>query len=332
MSEYDMAIIGGGPIGLFAAFYAGLRDMKTILIEAQDELGGQLISLYPEKIVYDVGGIPGIQAYELAQRLIEQAKMFGPEIRVNELADWIEKTNDNMWIVKTDKGSYKTKTILIAAGIGKIVPSRLGAKGEIEYENKGVYYTVRRKKDFEGKRVLIVGGGDSAVDWALTLAPVAKSVTLIHRRDQFRAHERSVKELFSVAKVYVWHELKEVKGDGSKVTQAIIFDNRTKEEKVLDIDSVIISIGYKGDLGNIPKWGVNMKGRDILTNGRMETNLPGVYAAGDIVQQENSPKLALIAVGFAQAAIAVSVAKKYIEPSASLFAGHSSEMDKFKSK
>ncbi|MEM4115661.1 MAG: NAD(P)/FAD-dependent oxidoreductase [Saccharolobus sp.] len=332
MSEYDMAIIGGGPIGLFAAFYAGLRDMKTILIEAQDELGGQLISLYPEKIVYDVGGIPGIQAYELAQRLIEQAKMFGPEIRVNELADWIEKTNDNMWIVKTDKGSYKTKTILIAAGIGKIVPSRLGAKGEIEYENKGVYYTVRRKKDFEGKRVLIVGGGDSAVDWALTLAPVAKSVTLIHRRDQFRAHERSVKELFSVAKVYVWHELKEVKGDGSKVTQAIIFDNRTKEEKVLDIDSVIISIGYKGDLGNIPKWGVNMKGRDILTNGRMETNLPGVYAAGDIVQEENSPKLALIAVGFAQAAIAVSVAKKYVEPSASLFAGHSSEMDKFKSK
>ncbi|MEM3911896.1 MAG: NAD(P)/FAD-dependent oxidoreductase, partial [Saccharolobus sp.] len=129
MSEYDMAIIGGGPIGLFAAFYAGLRDMKTILIEAQDELGGQLISLYPEKIVYDVGGIPGIQAYELAQRLIEQAKMFGPEIRVNELADRIEKTNDNMWIVKTDKGSYKTKTILIAAGIGKIVPSRLGAKG-----------------------------------------------------------------------------------------------------------------------------------------------------------------------------------------------------------
>ena len=332
MSEYDMAIIGGGPIGLFAAFYAGLRDMKTILIEAQDELGGQLISLYPEKIVYDVGGIPGIQAYELAQRLIEQAKMFGPEIRVNELADRIEKTNDNMWIVKTDKGSYKTKTILIAAGIGKIVPSRLGAKGEIEYENKGVYYTVRRKKDFEGKRVLIVGGGDSAVDWALTLAPVAKSVTLIHRRDQFRAHERSVKELFSVAKVYVWHELKEVKGDGSKVTQAIIFDNRTKEEKVLDIDSVIISIGYKGDLGNIPKWGVNMKGRDILTNGRMETNLPGVYAAGDIVQEENSPKLALIAVGFAQAAIAVSVAKKYVEPSASLFAGHSSEMDKFKSK
>ena len=332
MTEYDMAIIGGGPIGLFATFYAGLRDMKAILIDAQDELGGQLISLYPEKNVYDVGGIPGIQAYELAQRLIEQAKMFGPEIRVNEWADWIEKTNDNMWIVKTDKGSYKTKTILIAAGIGKIVPSRLGAKGEIEYENKGVYYTVRRKKDFEGKRVLIVGGGDSAVDWALTLAPVAKSVTLIHRRDQFRAHERSVKELFRVAKVYVWHELKEVKGDGSKVTQAIIFDNRTKEEKVLDIDSVIISIGYKGDLGNIPKWGVNMKGRDILTTGRMDTNLPGVYAAGDIAQQENSPKLALIAVGFAQAAIAVSVAKKYIEPNASLFAGHSSEMDKFKSK
>jgi thioredoxin reductase (NADPH) len=332
MSEYDMIIIGGGPIGLFSAFYAGLRDMKTLLIDAQDELGGQLVTLYPEKTVYDVGGIPGIQAYELAQRLVEQAKMFGPEIRINEWADWIERTNDNMWIVKTDKGSYKAKTVLIAAGIGRIIPSRLGAKGEIEYENKGVYYTVRRKKDFEGKKVLIVGGGDSAVDWALTLAPIAKSVTLIHRRDQFRAHERSVKELFRVANVYVWHELKEVKGDGNQITQAIIFDNRTKEEKVLDVDAVIISIGYKGDLGNIPKWGLNMKGRDILVNGKMETNLPGVYAAGDIVQQVDSPKLALIAVGFAQAAIAVSVAKKYIEPNASLFAGHSSEMDKFKSK
>ncbi|QXJ31491.1 NAD(P)/FAD-dependent oxidoreductase [Saccharolobus shibatae] len=332
MNEYDMVIIGGGPVGLFGTFYAGLRDMKALLIDAQDELGGQLVSLYPEKIVYDVGGFAGIQAYELAQRLIEQAKMFGPDIRVNEWADMIEKTSDNMWIVKTDKGSYKTKTIFIAAGIGKIVPSRLGAKGEIEYENKGVYYTVRRKKDFENKRVLVVGGGDSAVDWALNLAPVAKSVTLIHRRDQFRAHERSVKELFRVANVYVWHELKEVKGDGNKVTQAIIFDNRTKEEKVLDVDSVIISIGYKGDLGNIPKWGVNMKGRDIVVNGKMETNLPGVYAGGDIVQLESSPKLALIAVGFAHAAIAISVAKKYVEPSASLFAGHSSEMDKFKPK
>ncbi|AGJ61519.1 Thioredoxin reductase [Sulfolobus islandicus LAL14/1] len=327
-----MVIIGGGPVGLFGTFYAGLRDMKALLIDAQDELGGQLVSLYPEKIVYDVGGLAGIQAYELAQRLIEQAKMFGPDIRVNEWADMIEKTSDNMWIVKTDKGSYKTKTIFIAAGIGKIVPSRLGAKGEIEYENKGVYYTVRRKKDFEGKRILVVGGGDSAVDWALNLAPVAKSVTLIHRRDQFRAHERSVKELFRVANVYVWHELKEIKGDGNKVTQAIIFDNRTKEEKVLNVDSVIISIGYKGDLGNIPKWGVNMKGRDIVVNGKMETNLPGVYAGGDIVQLEGSPKLALIAVGFAHAAIAISVAKKYVEPSASLFAGHSSEMDKFKPK
>ena len=326
-----MVIIGGGPVGLYATFYAGLRDMKVVLIDAQDELGGQLVSLYPEKMVYDVGGFPGILAYDLAQNLIEQAKMFSPEIRIKEWADTLQKTEDNMWIVKTDKGStFKTKTVLIAAGIGKITPSRLGVKGELEYENKGVYYTVRRKKDFEGKRVLIVGGGDSAVDWALTLAPIAKSVTLIHRRDQFRAHERSVKQLFQVATVYTWHELKEVDGDGTKVTRAVIFDNRTKEEKVLDVDAVIISIGHKGDLGNMLKWGLNMKGRDIIVNARMETNLPGVYAAGDIASQEGAPKLALIAVGFGQAAIAVSVAKKYIDPNASLFAGHSSEMDKFK--
>ncbi|BDC18330.1 NAD(P)/FAD-dependent oxidoreductase [Acidianus sp. HS-5] len=331
MSEYDMIIVGGGPVGLFGAFYATLRDMKTMVIDSQDELGGQLVSLYPEKMVYDVGGYPGILGYDLAQRLVEQAKMFSPDIRLKEWVDMIQKTDDNMWIVRTDKGNqFKTKTVLIAMGIGKIMPSRLGAKGEVEYENKGLYYTVRRKKDFEGKRVLIVGGGDAAVDWALTLAPVAKSVTLIHRRDQFRAHERSVRELFQVATVYTWHELKEVKGDGNKVTQAIIFDNRTKEEKTLDVDSVIISIGFKGDLGNLPKWGVAMKGRDVLVNPRMETNLPGVYAAGDIVSQEGAPKLALIAVGFGQVAIATSVAKKYIDPNASLFAGHSSEMDKFK--
>ncbi|AAY79459.1 thioredoxin reductase [Sulfolobus acidocaldarius DSM 639] len=327
-----MVIIGGGPIGLYATFYAGLRDMRALVIDAQDELGGQLVTLYPEKVVYDVGGYPGILAYDLAQNLIEQAKMFSPDIRINEWADMIERTPDNMWIIKTDKGgAFKTKTILIAAGIGKIIPSRLNAKGEIEYENKGVYYTVRRKRDFEGKRILIVGGGDSAVDWALTLSPVAKSVTLIHRRDQFRAHERSVKQMFQVATVYTWHELKEVKGDGSKVTQAVIFDNRTKEEKTLDVDAVIISIGHKGDLGNMVKWGLNMKGRSITVNGKMETNLAGVYAAGDIVEQEGTPKLALIATGFAQAAIAVSVAKKYIDPNASVFAGHSSEMDnKFK--
>ncbi len=331
MSEYDMIIVGGGPVGLFGAFYATLRDMKTMVIDSQDELGGQLVSLYPEKMVYDVGGYPGILGYDLAQRLIEQAKMFSPDIRIKEWVDMIQRTDDNMWIVKTDKGNqFKTKTVLIAMGIGKIMPSRLGAKGEVEYENKGLYYTVRRKKDFEGKRVLIVGGGDAAVDWALTLAPVAKSVTLIHRRDQFRAHERSVRELFQVATVYTWHELKEVKGDGNKVTQAVIFDNRTKEEKTLDVDSIIISIGFKGDLGNLPKWGVAMKGRDVIVNPRMETNLPGVYAAGDIASQEGAPKLALIAVGFGQVAIATSVAKKYIDPNASLFAGHSSEMDKFK--
>ncbi|ARM75028.1 NAD(P)/FAD-dependent oxidoreductase [Acidianus manzaensis] len=331
MSEYDMTIIGGGPVGLFGAFYATLRDLKTIVIDSQDELGGQLVSLYPEKMVYDVGGYPGILGYDLAQKLVEQAKMFSPELRTKEFVNDLQRTDDGMWIVKTDKGTQvKTKTVLIAIGIGKIMPSRLGAKGEIEYENKGLYYAVRRKKDFEGKRILIVGGGDAAVDWALTLAPIAKSVTLIHRRDQFRAHERSVKQLFQVATVYTWHELKEVKGDGSKVTQAIIFDNRTKEDKTLDVDSIIISIGYKGDLGNLPKWGIQMKGRDVIVNSRMETNLPGVYAAGDIALQEGTPKLALIAVGFGQVAIATSVAKKYIDPSASLFAGHSSEMDKFK--
>lgn len=221
MKEYDIIIVGGGPIGLFATFYSGLRDMSALLIDAQDELGGQLVTIYPEKMVYDVGGYPGILAYDLAQNLIEQAKMFSPDIRLKEWVDWITRTQDNLWVIKTDKGNeFKAKTILLALGIGRITPSRLGAGGEIEYENRGVYYTVKRKKDFEEKRILIVGGGDSAVDWAINLAPVAKSITLIHRRDQFRAHESSVKQLYNIASVHTWHELKEVKGDGSKVALA----------------------------------------------------------------------------------------------------------------
>ncbi|AAY81437.1 NAD(P)/FAD-dependent oxidoreductase [Sulfolobus acidocaldarius] len=332
MKEYDIIIVGGGPIGLFATFYSGLRDMSALLIDAQDELGGQLVTIYPEKMVYDVGGYPGILAYDLAQNLIEQAKMFSPDIRLKEWVDWITRTQDNLWVIKTDKGNeFKAKTILLALGIGRITPSRLGAGGEIEYENRGVYYTVKRKKDFEEKRILIVGGGDSAVDWAINLAPVAKSITLIHRRDQFRAHESSVKQLYNIASVHTWHELKEVKGDGSKVTQAVIFDNRTKEEKTLDVDAVIISIGHKGDLGNVPRWGLNMKGRDILVNAKMETNLPGVYAAGDIASQEGVPKMALIAIGFSEAAIATSMAKKYIDPNVSIFGGHSSEIMKSRS-
>jgi len=331
MSEYDITIIGGGPTGLFACFYAGLRDMKTLLIDGQEELGGQLVTLYPEKYIYDVGGFPKILAYDLAQNLIEQAKTFSPDLRTREWVEEVSKGNDGLWIIRTDKGNtFKTKTVLIAAGIGKITPNRLGVKGEIEYEGRGVYYSVKRKKDFEGKRVLIVGGGDSAVDWALTLSTVARSVTLIHRRDKFRAHERNVAELFKVAKVYLWHELKEVLGNGEKIEGAVIFDNRTKEEKTLDVDAIIISIGHKGDLGNIPKWGINMKGREIIVNSKMETNLPGIYAAGDIASQEGLPKMSLIAVGFSQAAIAVSMAKKYVNPDSSVFGGHSSEIMKIK--
>ncbi|WP_126449395.1 NAD(P)/FAD-dependent oxidoreductase [Sulfodiicoccus acidiphilus] len=331
MSEYDMVVIGGGPVGMFTTFYAGLRDMRVLTVDAQDELGGQLVSLYPEKIIYDVGGYPAISAYELAQKLAEQMKTFGPDVRMKEYVDWIRQNEDKTWSVETNTGyKAKTKTVAIAVGLGRLAPSRLGAKGEEQYENRGVYYAVRRKSDFTGKRVMVVGGGDAAVDWALMLAPVAKSVTLIHRRDQFRALESNVKQLYRVAQVKTWHELKEVRGDGNKVTQAIIFDNRTKEEEVLDLDAVVISIGYKGDLGNMPKWGIAMRGREVLVNSRMETNLPGVYAVGDIVSQPDTPKLAIIAVGFGQAVIATSVAKKYIDPSASTFGGHSSEMDKFK--
>lgn len=321
---FDVAIIGGGPAGLFGAFYAGLRGMKTLLLDALPELGGQLAVLYPEKYIFDVPGFPKILARDLVKQLVEQAMQSNPTVRLEEQVTNIEPIGERQIKLSTTGGEYQTKAILIAAGVGAFAPNKLDAPGVARLENKGIYYFVRSKEEFADKRLLIVGGGDSAVDWALNLQDTCREITLIHRRDQFRAHEGSIKDMYaSRTNVMTFWELKEVHGE-DKVEAVTIVNNQTKEERELPMDAVLLTLGFKADMGPIKNWGLSLEKRSIKVDGKLATSMPGVYAAGDIAAAE--VKLDLIAVGFGQAAIAVNAIKTYIDPKARLFPGHSSEM------
>ena len=326
---YDLTIVGAGPTGLFATFYAGLRQMKTKLIDALEEPGGQVAVLYPEKYIFDVPGFSKILAKDLVKNLVEQAFQYHPTVVLGERVTTLRKT-DGIIELGTDGGTkHYSKAVLIAAGVGAFAPNRLEAQGGAEYEGKGVYYFVKDMSIFKDKNLLIVGGGDSAVDWALSMKDSAKRVTLVHRRDFFRAHEGSVRELMkSNIDIKLFYEVRRVVGDGTKLTQAVIFDNRTQAETTVDVDAILVNIGFRADLGPIKDWGLEIDGREIRVNGRMETNIPGVYVAGDIAGPLDGMKLNLIATGHAQAALAVNVAKAYVDPNSKIFPGHSSETKK----
>jgi len=328
---YDITIIGAGPTGLFAAFYAGLRGMRTKIIEALPEAGGQLAVLYPEKFIYDVPGHPKILAKDLVKMLIEQIDMFDPEMVLDQRIDTLTRQDadgEEVWRLGTETGAHHTRTVVITGGIGAFEPNRLDKPGVADYLDHGVHYFVKDKKPFRDKDILIIGGGDTAIDWCLNLKDWAKSITLIHRRDQFRAHEGSLAALRAteIPMLTFW-ELKRIDGDNKRPKSAIIFENRTAEERTIPVDIVLISTGFKAALGPIAKWGLEMMdNRHIKTDVFMKTNLPGVFAAGDIAAMEGSTPLNLIVTGFAQAAIADNAAKAHIDPAARMFPGHSSEM------
>jgi ferredoxin/flavodoxin---NADP+ reductase len=324
---FDIAIIGAGPAGLFATYYAGFREMKTILLDALPEAGGQLSVLYPEKFIFDVPGYVQVLSRDLVSSLVQQATRYNPTMMLGELAEELKVNADRTFTIRTEKREFQTKSVLITAGVGSFSPNKLNVDNQEKYEGNGIYYFVKQKSFFKDKDVLIVGGGDSAVDWALNLKDVTRSMILIHRREGFRAHEQSVKELFTSPEIVVktFHELKRVDGNDSALRSAVIFDNRTKAEETIPVDCILINVGFKANLGPLANWGLAMENRAIKINGKMETNIPGVFAAGDIASPTDSVKLNLIATGFAQAALAVNVAKKYIDPSAQLFPGHSSE-------
>lgn len=329
----DITIIGGGPTGLFAAFYAGLRGVSARIIDSLPELGGQLAALYPEKYIYDVGGFPQILARDLVANMIEQGTQFGADVRLEEQVQELHRQDDG-FILTTNKARYPTKAVVIAAGKGAFTPRTLECPGYDRLLGRGVSYHVKDPSEYDGKRVLIVGGGDSAVDWALNLKDRVKRLILIHRREGFRAHAHSMallREAVEQGKVelYTHREMREIHGDEG-VCAATVFDNRTGEEQTFEVDAVLALIGFKPDLGPIANWGLELERNSIKVGPTMETNIPGVFAAGDIVTYEG--KLELIATGFAEAAIAVNYAVHYIDPKARVNPGHSTNLKIFKDR
>lgn len=320
---YDIAIIGGGPTGLFGLFYAGLRGMKAILFESLPELGGQLTTLYPEKIVFDMPGFPEILARDLAAEMVKQASRFKPAVQTSEQVMKLEKAAEREFRLTTPRGAYSARSVLVAGGVGSFTPKKLAINLD-HYEGRGLYYFVKDTEEFRGKRVLIVGGGDSALDWALHLEHVCSEVNLIHRRGEFRGHEDSAKKLLaSTCKVRLFHELKAAEGNG-RVEVATVFDNRTKEETRLPIDALLLNLGFAANLGPIKEWGLELAGKAIKVDGHFQTSVPGIFAAGDIIEYPDRENVNLIATGVADSAVAVNYAKAYIDPGAKVIPGHSS--------
>lgn len=330
---FDITIVGAGPTGLFGAFYAGMREMSCKVIDALPQAGGQITALYPEKFIYDTPGFTSIRGKQLVVHLLEQAKQWGTTMALGQRAETLERVplpggqdGEECWAIGTDDGRHLTRAVVIAAGIGAFRPVKLDLESVDRFEGDGVEYFVSDLEAYRDKRVLIVGGGDSAVDWALATEPIAKSVTLIHRREGFRSHESTLKKMMeSSVDVRIWYELRDLVGD-QELEKAIVFDNRTDEDEELQVDAVILALGFKADLGPIREWGLETQGRRYITvNNRMETNLPGVFAAGDLALQEGLDPLNLIVVGYGQVTIAVNYAYTYVHPGGKVFPGHSSE-------
>jgi thioredoxin reductase (NADPH) len=331
----DITIIGAGPTGLFGAFYAGMRGASCRLIDALPALGGQLMALYPEKFIFDVAGFPRVLAKDLVKGMADQALQFGCDVRLDEVVTGLVREGDpgpaGHFVLETDKGRYPTRTILIAAGIGAFEPRKLPAEGLERWEERGLYYKVLDPKRFAGQRVMIVGGGDSAFDWVLHLEDVAASVMLVHRRDAFRAHTATVRQVERMQRqgkceVRIFREVRAIEGN-DRVERAILHDTKTGELETVPVDAVVPQLGFHSDLGALRGWGLDTVKADIRVDRVMCTNVEGIYAAGDIAHYEG--KLKLIATGVAEACTAVNHAVHWIDPRRKMNPGHSSELKIF---
>jgi len=281
MKIYDVTIVGAGPTGLFTAFYGGMRQMSVKIVESLPNVGGQLTALYPEKYIYDIAGFPKIRAKDLVHNLSEQLSIFSPTIITGESVEDLTRLEDGTWQLTTDVDTHLSKTIIFTTGNGAFEPKRLELAEAMKYEGSQLHYFVDDMGTFAGKDVVLFGGGDSAVDWALMLEPVAKSVTLVHRRDSFRAHEHSI-ELLHQSKVIIKtpYVVDHFEPEGEAFTHVAV-RNPDGEVELLKADHVIVNYGFRSSIGNMKNWGMEMERHAIVVNSKMETTLPGIYAVGD---------------------------------------------------
>ncbi|MGM8216777.1 NAD(P)/FAD-dependent oxidoreductase [Bacillaceae bacterium W0354] len=326
----DITIIGAGPVGLFTAFYGGLRQADVQIIESLPHIGGQLTALYPEKYIFDVAGFPKIRAQELVDNLYAQVKPFNPEITLNQSVQEIEKVEENLLKLTTDQDVFYTKSVIITAGNGAFEPRKLKVDNAEQYESTNLHYYIQNLEAFRDKKVLICGGGDSAVDWALMLEPIAEKVTLVHRRNDFRAHEATVEQLkASSVEIITPYVPVDLVGE-EKIEKVILQKVRADETIEVDVDDVIVNYGFISSLGPINNWGLEIEKNSIVVNSKMETNIDGIYAAGDICTYPG--KVKLIASGFGEGPTAVNNAKVRIDPDAKVQPKHSTSMSIFNDK
>ncbi len=321
----DVTVIGAGPVGMCTAFWAGMREATSRLIDSLPELGGQLTTLYPEKWIFDVPGHPKVLAKDLVEMLREQAlEQFEVPVHLNVTAEtisWEGEGEERVVVLHTDQGELRSRTVVVAGGHGAFEPKTLPGYDMTPWEGRGAHYIVGSKAVFEGKRVMIVGGGDSAMDWVVNLLDTASEVRLVHRREGFRAHELTVGQVLEAADrgevmLHVPFQIKEVYGDGSIERVRLFHSDDEAHELEVEVDAILLQLGFKTALGPLKDWGFEIEKGAIVVDQVMKTSLERVWACGDITTFDG--KLKLIATGFAESAIAVAQAVHEIRPEVKL--------------
>ena len=317
----DVTVIGAGPVGMATAFWAGMRESSSRIIDSLPELGGQLTTLYPEKWIFDVPGHPKVLARDLVEMLRVQAlEQFDVPVHLNTTAatiSWEGSGEDRLVVLHTDKGELRSRTVIVAGGHGAFEPKRLPGYDMTPWEGRGAHYIVGEKSVFEGKRVMIVGGGDSACDWVINLLDTASDIRLVHRREGFRAHELTIGQVLEAAQrgevtLHVPFQIREVYGDGS-IERVRLFHSEDEAREIdVEVDAILLQLGFKTALGPLKDWGFEISKGSIVVDQVMLTSLERVWACGDITTFEG--KLKLIATGFSESAIAVAQAVHEIRP------------------
>jgi ferredoxin/flavodoxin---NADP+ reductase len=321
----DLTIIGGGPVGLIASFWAGMREASARIVDSLPDIGGQLTALYPEKWIFDVPGFPRVLAKDLVETLARQSiEQFDVPVHLGTTVQTLEYVDDvdesQVLCLSTDQGPLYSRAVLICGGHGTFEPKRLPGYDLTEWEGRGAHYLISEKASLAGKRVVIVGGGDSACDWVLNLLDTASELTLVHRRDGFRAHEATVREITDQKEagnldVLTPYEIDEVQGNGwiEQVTFRHLNDSTAVTR---DCDALVLQLGFKTHLGPLKDWPLEIERGAICVDATMHTTMPGVFACGDVTTYEG--KLKLIATGFSEAAVAVAQAVRHIRPDTKL--------------